>query len=324
MDAATPTKKISGVIESYSKKKSAARSATTFDLVKNVYQDAIEYKGIKDGARGILTLLSLICFSLTSFAICRLLPLGGKGKADIFTLVTDIIFISCIATFSLYFILRCLRFELFRPEDEPIIFDRKNKKVCRIFRQVKPGWKGLFKTWPITTAEHDWDLVDAEHHAATNANTSTISRVHSLVFVIRRSATDPTIIDSFTLGSSLELGEVTVPAVYEHIRKFMEENGPHLPNGEAVVRSAKPATFTECMARSGPYGDTLKLWWKHARILTVIAFIFFPITFPIVTMLGIFSWFSYITATPIRWSDQVKAAVGMPIVKQRGEASVPE
>lgn len=313
MSAATPTKKISGLIESYSKTKPAASGATAFDLIKNVYSDAIEYKGIKDGARGVLTLLSLICVFLTTFAIYRLLPLGGKGKTDPFTLVTDIIFISCIVAFSIYFILRCLRFELFRPEDEPIMFDRKNRKIYRIFRRVQPGWRGLFKTWPIATAEHEWDLVDAEHHAATNANTSTISRVHSLLFVVRRSATDPTIVDSFSLGSSMELGEVTVPAMYEHIRKFMEENGPPLPSGEEVVHSAKPANFIECMRRSGPYGDTLKLWWRHARILTIIGFIFFPVTFPIVTILGIFSWFSYITSIPIRWSDEVTAAIGIPL-----------
>lgn len=111
----------------------------------------------------------------------------------------------------------------------------------------------------------------------------------------------------------MELGEVTVPAVYEHIRKFMEENGPPLPNGEAVVHSAKPANFIECMRHSGPYGDTLKLWWRHARILTIIGFIFFPVTFPIVTMLGIFSWFSYITSIPVRWSNEVTAAIGSPI-----------
>lgn len=306
-------KQMSEPIDFYSKTIPSAPGATAFDLIKNVYSDAIEYKGIKDGARGVVTLLSLICFSLTTFAIYRLLPLGGKGKTDLFTLITDIIFISCIVTFSIYFILRCLRFDLFRPEDEPIIFDRKNRKIYRIFRQVQPGWRGLFKAWPIATAEHDWDLVDAEHHATANANTSTISRVHSLLFVVRRSVTDPTIVDSFTLASSMELGEVTVPAVYEHIRKFMEENGPRVPNGEEVVHSAKPANFIECMSRSGPYGDTLKLWWRHARILTIIGFIFFPVTFPIVTMLGIFSWFSYITSIPIRWSNDVTAATGAPI-----------
>lgn len=175
----------------------------------------------------------------------------------------------------------------------------------------------MFKNWPIKTAEHDWDLVDAEHHAALNANTSTISRVHTLVFVVRRSANDSTIVDSFTLGNSLELGEVTVPAVYEHVRKFMEECGPHLPAGEVITRSEKPATFLLCMARSGPYGETLKQWWLHARLLTIIGFIFFPLTFPIVTMLGIFSWFSYRTSTPVSWSREVSDAVGPPRCQQR-------
>ena len=57
-------------------------------------------------------------------------------------------------------------------------------------------------------------------------------------------------------------GEVTVPAVYEHVAKFMEENGLHVPLGDALSIHQKPATLLECIARTGPYGDTLKQWWR--------------------------------------------------------------
>lgn len=60
----------------------------------------------------------------------------------------------------------------------------------------------------------------------------------------------------------------------------------------------------------GPYGDTLKLWWEHARVLTILGFLLFPTFFPTVTPLGIFAWFSYVTAIPIKWSSEVLAAVG--------------
>ncbi|HWW72520.1 MAG TPA: DUF6708 domain-containing protein, partial [Duganella sp.] len=220
---------------------------------------------------------------------------------------------------GIFFFLKFVRLELFRPEEEPIIFDRKNRKVYRIFREVQPGWKGLLKKWPLRSATYDWNLIDAEHHAAVNANTATISRIHSLVLIVRQSATDPTVVDAFTLGNSMLMGEVTVSAVYEHVRMFMEDGGPHLPLGEVLSPSEKPATFLKCMARTGPYGDTLKLWWQHARLLTILGFLLFPIFFPIVTLLGIFAWFSYVTAISIKWSDEVLAAVGPPIVEGEDE-----
>lgn len=63
----------------------------------------------------------------------------------------------------------------------------------------------------------------------------------------------------------------------------MEDDGPHLPPGEVLSPSARPATFLKCMARMarmGPYGDTLKLWWEHARVLTILGFLLFPTFFP--------------------------------------------
>lgn len=109
------------------------------------------------------------------------------------------------------------------------------------------------------------------------------------------------------------LGEVTVAPMYEHVRKFMEDGGPHLSPGEVLSNRENPVTFLQCMARMGPYGDTLKLWWAQAWVLTIIRFILFPISFPILTLLGIFSWFSYSTSIPIKWSDEVLAAVGPPV-----------
>jgi hypothetical protein len=308
--------KIIGVINTFKKTVPASSSGIALSIIKNVYAHAIEYRGIPNSYRGVPSLLALMCIGLFSIGVIGILPLGGGGKTNLFTIITDIIFFLCIAIVTLYLVLKCMRFELFRPEDEPIIFDRGNKKVYRIFSEVIPGWKGLFVQWPLRTAEYDWNLIEAEHHAAINANTATVSRLHALVFTVKKSLIDPTIIDGFTIGNSMQSGEVIVPAVYEHIRKFMEENGPHVPLGETMAESIATPTFFESLARTGPYGDTLKTWWKNARYLTLLGLIFFPITFPIVTLLGIFSWLSYITATPINWPNTVLKAIGPPLTQK--------
>jgi hypothetical protein len=305
-------KPFSGVVEHFLKNKKAAEHGIAFNLIKNIYSGAIEYRGIADGTRGLLTLLSVMFFFFVGWAIYQLIPLGGT-RNNLFRLITDIIFVALISVTATFMILKWLRLELFRPEDEPIIFDRKNRKVYRIFREVKPGWKGLFATWPMRQTQYDWDLVEGEHHAVIDANTATVSRHHALVFSVRAGVNDPTVVDGFTVGNGLLMGEVTVPAVYEHIRLFMEENGTHIPNGETLAEKIKTPTLLECLARTGPYGETLKTWWKHIRFLTIFGFIFFPVTFPILTLLGLFSWLSYTTSTPISWSEDVFKAVGQPI-----------
>lgn len=210
---------------------------------------------------------------------------------------------------SAYFAIKFTRLELFRPEDEPTLFDRKNRKVYRIYREVYAGWRGLLTPWPVKTAEYDWDLIDVQHHAAVTTTGSTVSRQHGLIFLVRKTATDPTLVDSFSIGNSIQMGEVTVPAVWEHLRRFMEEDGPHLPPGEVLRLAERPTTFWQCMASTGPYGANFRLWWHEQTALMVLGVIFFPIVFPIMTLLGIFNWLSYKTSIPIKWSPSVQAAI---------------
>ncbi|SEO63429.1 hypothetical protein SAMN05428959_1145 [Duganella sp. CF517] len=307
---------IFGIIEVYKKNVPAAPAAISFNLIKNEFAEAIEYKGIIEGNRGVVAFFGFLIFIVFAFAMAHLISYERQRKyPSLFDLSMTVFFVTVFSTFAVYFFLKCIRMELFRPEDEPIIFDRKNRKVYRIFREIEPGWRRLLKKWPVKATIHDWNLIDAEHHATVNADGSTISRIHTLIFLVRKSRTDSTIVDSFTLGNGMLHGEVTVSAVYEHVRKFMEENGPHVPTGDVLSDYKKPATFLECMARTGPYGETLKQWWRNAKYLTILGFIFFLITFPIATFVGLFSWLSYSTATPIEWSSEIRAAVGPPAPK---------
>jgi hypothetical protein len=45
----------------------------------------------------------------------------------------------------------------------------------------------------------------------------------------------------------------------------------------------------------------------------VMGLVFSPIVFPLITLMGIFSWLSYKTALPIKWSPAVLEAIGLPI-----------
>jgi hypothetical protein len=197
------------------------------------------------------------------------------------------------------------------PRDEPTIFDRKRRKVYRVFREVQPGFKGLFKPWPLIACEYEWDLLDAEHTATVVTTGSTITRQHALVFIVRKSADDATIIDSFNIGNSLLLGETTVAPVYEHIRRFMEDGGPHLPPGETVGGGEEPEATPFTWAG-------YKHWWRAHRGMMVL----YHAILPFFVLWGLFNWLARKTSTPIEWPREVLDAVGPALDEQQvAEAS---
>ncbi|WBS02822.1 hypothetical protein OU994_00520 [Pseudoduganella sp. SL102] len=301
------------VVSRYSKKRSASEAATTFSLVKKTYPDAVELTGTPPGTRGMLLLVA--CFFVFIAAISanqiaeNVLVHEMRRVSHIITSIGYLAFI----VLSIYLTAFCVRLELFKPEDEPIIFDRKNRKIYRLFMDSDSSWKGILRPWPVRVAEHDWDLAEAEHHVSVNANTATISRVHALIFQMRKSRASAEIVDGFAVGSSLQLGELTVPAVWEYIRRFMEENGDHLPNSESVIEMKKPASLLDSILAVGLYGENFRKWWRSERALTILALIFSPILYPVLTLLGLFVWLGYKTSKPIVWPEEIKRKIGNPL-----------
>ncbi len=207
-------------------------------------------------------------------------------------------------------VIKTARLELFCPQDEPVIFDRKHRKVYRLFRETHPGIKGLFKRWPMRACEYEWDLIDVEHNAVLITTGSTVTRRHSLVFIVRRSASDPTIIDSFNIGNPMLLGEQTVAPVWEHIRRFMEEDGSHLPPGEALAPAEGPKTLWQSLGAVGPVGPNYRQWWRDNPGIMVIMHLMFPLFLPLFLFTGFFNWLSNKTAIKVAWPHEVTQRVG--------------
>jgi hypothetical protein len=92
------------------------------------------------------------------------------------------------------------------------------------------------------------------------------------LFVVRKSADDPTIIDSFEVGNGLAQGEAMVAPMYEHIRRFMEQDGPHLPHRDEPLdeRSDDLPTWWQACGRAGPWGNRYLWWWKNEKIMSVM------------------------------------------------------
>jgi hypothetical protein len=287
--------------------------------IKAIYKDAIEYTGMTKELRGsgfmLAMLLGSMIFGVGAF-MGVWLPLQMRAP-DTPWYVNLFIFgffplvgLGGMAV-AIWGSITGIRADLFPLSDQSIIFDRHHRKVYCLVREDQPGWRGLFAHWPILACEHDWDLIDAEHQATDVATGKTVGRSHHLMFAVRKSATDPAIIDSFSIGSAAMLSVDLVPAMWEHIRRFMEENGPHLPApDEPLANLQAPPGWWASLGETGVFGPGYFKRWKEMTGIMVFMHLASPITLPMFLLWGTGNWLSYKTAIAVDWPKEVKEAVG--------------
>ena len=305
-DLDRPAGGANGIVKRYQKGVKASRNVTALALTKTLYPHAIEYIGIRSHLRGLMLLIA-------SFGAAALV---GGGIHFLRVAINPGIFLSAIASSfilaGLYMLLMAIRHDLYQPYDEPIIFDRRRRKVYRLFRESHPGFIGLLLAWEMCAVEYDWDLVDAEHWLKVVNTGNGAQRRHSLVFLVRKSKTDPTIIDSFNLSFGMELNDTNVDPLWEHTRRFMEENGPHLPAGESLTVQEAPKSLWQAMGVISPFGPRFGEWWKDAPFGTVMYLLVSPIVLPVFLIWGTCYWLSVKTSYAADWPAEVMREVTRP------------
>lgn len=311
-DAERPGGQTSGIVQRYKKGERTYSQPQALGWIKGVYSASIEYAGVTKELKGYAFMMG-ISFSVLFFCgglASGFILLPQSVQDDMFGTVVALLIAVAFLAVAAYFLVFFLRHDLFRPTDLPIIFDRKSRKVFRILREEQPGLRGVFKPWPIMACEYDWNLVDAEHQADVYTTGGTLHRDHYLMFIVRKSEDDPTIIDSFQVGSSLVLDNKLVDAMWEHIRRFMEEQGPHLPSAkEPLADLQQPVSWWQSMGAVGFLGPNYSQHWRDAPIITFALHLAFPVTIPMLLLWGTGNWLSYKTAIPVQWPEEVMRAV---------------
>ena len=311
--AAVPKKrtKATSIQENFSKKASVAERATAMGWIRATYADAIEYTMTPSESRGVPFCMGIL-FAILFFGVA--IERGGYAiDCEYLDLTIGAI---VIASISSLVGIACILFagiELFDTADAPVIFDRSRRKVYLPFSNDSPPWKYLKEPGAPGAIEYDWDLIDAEHRSYLVASGKTMVLRSMLYFHVRKSADDPTIIGTFLIGFAEAFTEQSVRAVWEHIRRFMEEGGPHLPPGEKAVVFRPPLTYLQAL-RDVVFGQGRTFWeWGEANPWYVfINIVLFPLFVPINVMWGLGNWLAYKTASPYYWPQEVMQIVGPP------------
>lgn len=261
-----PEASVHGMLNRFDKTQSASSIGQAFGWVKATYPDAIEYAGQKQALEGGIMVAT---FLFVPGGIAGI-GMGLYGMTAMGFVAGGLVLLVMATLFSYWLLLFPLRHVWRTPRDLPIIFDRAHRKVYRMAQQRAPGLRGLLKPWPVKALAYDWDSVDAEHHSELVGSANLARRLHRLVFVVRQSADDPTIIDTFEIGNGLAQTEEMIAPMYEHIRRFMEAEGPHLPHTDEPLdeRPDDLPTWWQACGRAGPWGNRYLWWWKNDKFMS--------------------------------------------------------
>jgi hypothetical protein len=305
-----PEGKVSGILRRFKKDDEASYDAQALGWIKTTYRDAVEYAGLVEelegyavwgGAIALAGVLMFLVFGIyMSVARNAWFPLVLALFAGI--------------PFAAYAVTLSVRLTAFKPADLPIIFDRKHRKVYRILREEQPGFAGLFKPWPIKCCEYEWDLIDAEYESELFTTGATVNRNHYLMFIVRKSAQDATIIDSFQIGNAMLLNEALVASMWEHIRRFLEQDGPHLPSRDEPLafKSVEPIGWWEACGKRGVWGPEYARRWGDEPLLSLLTHLLFFVSIPANLSMGTGLWLAHKTRVDVDWPDEVRRRIGTP------------
>ncbi|MBF6907344.1 hypothetical protein HN295_19460, partial [Acinetobacter baumannii] len=185
-----------------------------------------------------------------------------------------------------------------------VVFDRQHRKVYRLLPNEGTGIMGVLRHRPLVACEYDWDLIDVESRirfSITRGQTSDCS----LTFRVRRSREDGTMIDWFDIDVR-ELAQGNVDPMWEHIRRFMEEGGPHRPDpAEPLLRSRVPLSFWESLGMTGQWKPVFLLYWGTSPLRSVLSLPLFLMGLPFRLLAGMEVCLKEKTRLPVRWPSAV-------------------
>ncbi|KIQ20515.1 hypothetical protein RT97_28065 [Variovorax paradoxus] len=288
--------KVFGLTKRYDKKRAAGAQAGHQGRLSGVYRNVIEINGGSlVAAGGYATTLGLIC-GLLGLYFFRDSFFGDLAKGHYALTAIGILCLFCVFFIGIYF-------EMFSPSESPIYFDRARRKVYYVHRSGRRRFI-LFGPSMVEARVIDWSLVDAEHHTKARASTASVSRDHYLVFLMRKSETDPTIVDAYPIGP------IDVPsALWEYIRRYMERDAAPLIAGEAPPY--KGATFDMIEALKQRKQNYWQDWkelpftqlWQHLAL-------------PLFAVFFVVNRFVVWTAQKVHWPQEVKDALGAAITEE--------
>ncbi|MCW0376195.1 hypothetical protein NB691_003029 [Xanthomonas sacchari] len=237
---------------------------------------------------------------------------SALGDANAFT--PALVGTSVLSVF-VYFM---LRFDLIGYRYAPTLFDRNAGKV-HVFKDNTR----LFGWWPLwggggqhEILSYDWACVRAQV-VRFKTFTGTVAQDNAaLQMIVLAAPGDTRVVGQFGLGlTSSAIAVQPLLDTWEHIRRFMEHEGPLFVEGDGPNEALFEMRLARCIFFGQPFiGPGSAEHWKHPDLGAILWQVIAIPLFPLTLLYGLIRWASFHIKSKPAWPPEVLASVaGAPL-----------
>ncbi|XZG71791.1 DUF6708 domain-containing protein [Chitinibacteraceae bacterium HSL-7] len=261
----------------YDISKPASRHPEASGMITEVFPHAISYSTIgtvTNMAGAVLTSVTISSSLLWSMVYVS----RSDFHSDMLQYRIGFYFVFLIALlFSVVGGLWAAHMEMFRPANEPLVFDRKRRKVIAVARDTKLSLSSFIRPSGWRINEYDWDLITAARITKKEFTGATVRLAHDLLLTVQYSHDNRAMIDGLGIGASmLYVTSQRVDNHWEHLRRYMEENGPPLPHNSLPSTIPPVKTLWQRLLWLTPFNAEYRLRWRTKPVLSFVCHLFAP------------------------------------------------
>ncbi|BEV14973.1 hypothetical protein HBDW_17610 [Herbaspirillum sp. DW155] len=284
---------------------SVSRNPNTSGSVIEAYPHGLAYVDRIAGMVGVGA-FSALMFSPLFLLMCHLLiTIHNNGMfgfgIQLFGLLT-ILFGGTVLYFS-------FRWDITGYRYAPVLFDRAAGKVHVFFDQMLLfRWLPLWGGGKYEIQTYDWSCIRGQVTRSRVFTGNTAQELASLSCVVVRGPQDPTVVAQFEVGGSTNaLAVQLLLDRWEHVRRFMEHEGPLFvqDDGPYVPPATQSLWGALCWGQPliGPGRHAPSVGMVLAQIFTAF-FIWFTVPF------GLVGWLCFHIKDKPKWPAEILASVG--------------
>ncbi|MCW0368528.1 hypothetical protein NB699_003511 [Xanthomonas sacchari] len=207
-----------------------------------------------------------------------------------------------------------LRFDLIGYRYAPTLFDRNAGKV-HVFKDNTH----LFGWWPLwggggqhEILSYDWACVRAQV-VRFKTFTGTVAQDNAaLQMIVLAAPGDTRVVGQFGLGlTSSAIAVQPLLNTWEHIRRFMEHEGPLFVEGDGPNEALFEMRLARCIFFGQPFiGPGSAEHWRHPDLGAILWQVIAIPLFPLTLLYGLIRWASFHIKSKPAWPPEVLASVG--------------
>lgn len=288
----------------FSRTQAACENPHANGLINAVYLNAIEICGNLGSVKGLGVLFgSMALAAVVAMVIAMkmvLTPDMTHPNPNMHVIqVEDAIFAFFILLVALLAAVGAaifLRRDIFTYRDEPILFNRRTRKVHFFRRRI--NMMRPFSPWPVVVDTYDWECMRGEINGGGVLIGSVPMLRYWLYLAVNDKPDSKRVIDRFVVGIAFR-EQYLLAALWEHIRRYMEEDGAPLQHGDSLNLSQN-FSHREAWAVAFPFlskNETLR------KSITMNVLMFIGLPFSIV--LGLCTWIAEVTCRDPQWPQDV-------------------